>query len=312
MARLLEHRQAPPRIPDKTGDVKMPIIESEADEALENEGVPFIEIGAPEAKAPAKPLPKPSSRPATIPMIRPEAPTPTNTNTIPPATCYRISFQPLPFRSSSLPLSEARLSPELVTFHQPAHAVSLQYRSVVEEIEKQLPGVHPRSLLFESLRPGTGTTSVLLNVAISCAKMDQQRVVVVDANFSRPAVAIRLGLAPAPGMREVLAKTAPLLWTVQKTAIPSLSAVAVGQRPEHPAIDLWPVLLDQLQQRFDWILIDGGEWNHQPEKPALLATASATYLVLAQPDLESTQANDMLADMTMQGGKVRGYVLVQK
>jgi Mrp family chromosome partitioning ATPase len=314
MARLLDQQSLSSRHDDpKENGVSTPMANGqESFEDHDNDGVPFIEVGAPDKRVAVKSVAKTGDRPATIPMLRttslPSAP-PSNA---PVTAFYQISFQPLPTRTWTGRPGEARIPPELVAYHQPLHEISLQYRSVLQEIEDLLPADSSRSLLFGSLRSGIGTTSVLLNLAITCAKQGRHRIAVVDANLGRPAVANRLGVAVAPGIREVLARTAPLMWTIQETAVSGLSAVAAGQRPEHPAIDLWPVLLDQLQQRFDWILIDGGEWNHAPEKPALLATSGATYLVLCQADLESAEANSVLTNISRQGGNLRGYILLQK
>ena len=47
------------------------------------------------------------------------------------------------------------LGPEFVAFHQPNHAVSVQYRSLIAEIATQLPGAKPRVLLIVSAAVGS-------------------------------------------------------------------------------------------------------------------------------------------------------------
>ena len=51
---------------------------------------------------------------------------------------------------------------------------------------------------------------------------------------------------------------------------------------------------------------------HRPEWPALAGTATATYLVLRQADLEKPELNDLLTEVPRLGGRLRGYVLTQR
>ena len=93
------------------------------------------------------------------------------------------------------------LAPELVAFHAPDQPASARYGDLLAsllEAGRVRPGAACRTLLLTAARSEIGTTTVLLNLAITAARQDL-RVVVVDANLRRPAVADRLGLPPAPG-----------------------------------------------------------------------------------------------------------------
>ena len=136
--------------------------------------------------------------------------------------------------------------------------------------------------------------------------------VVVDANFDRPAVADRLGLASAPGLWDMLGRTIPLAWGFQETGLPNLSALTGGNRFGEPSLDIWPLLLDQLRQRFDWVLIDAADWSDRPDLTALSATAAATYLVLRPADLEMPGLDGLFADIPRRGGRLRGYMVAQR
>ena len=63
-------------------------------------------------------------------------------------------------------------------------------------------------LLFAGAADDVGTSTVLLNLAVTLARQEAT-VTVVDAHLARPALADRLGLPPAPGLREVLAGQMP-------------------------------------------------------------------------------------------------------
>src|SRR5205085_8686648 len=105
--------------------------------------------------------------------------------------------------------------PGLVALHLPDHPVSGEYRILRDEIRLQLPDPTPRVLLFTAAAAEAGTTTVLLNLAVTLAREEAPRVLVIDGNVSRPAVARMLALKPTPGLVEVLAKQVPLAWAAQ-------------------------------------------------------------------------------------------------
>lgn len=294
-----------PRPTDATPVVIDPAIAEDEDEG----DIPFIEVGAAVAKTGnLKPSRGVTPVPTILPLTRPatsERQPPVAIENFP---LYRISFQPLPFDREQSEPADHRFARELVAFHQPDHPVSEQYRGLMAEIEAQLGGEPGKTLLFTAAHPAVGTTTVLLNLAISCARRDGTRVALVDANFARPAISQRLGLATSPGLREALAQSVPPVWALQESGQPELCAVASGNPAIPATMDCWPLVLDQLKQRFDWILVDAAEWGH-PELPALAGTCAATYLVLAQPDLAAPELNDLLADIPRHGGRLRGYIL---
>ena len=317
MARLLDtlHAADPRRTPDAKEKPRLvnaaPVV---ADPPVADEDdasdIPFIEVGAAVAKmGNLKPARAANPAPTILPLNRAPA-----IVLEPPAAAiedfplFRITFQPLPFEREPADPADHRFARELVAFHQPDHSISEQYRGLMGELEAQL-GVEPgKTLLFTAAHPSVGVTTVLLNLAISCARRGGTRVAVVDANFARPAMAERLGLAPSPGLREVLGRSVPLVWALQETGQADLIALAAGNPAVPATVDCWPLVLDQLKQRFDWVLVDAAEWGH-PELPALAGTCAATYLILGQADLGAPELNDLLADIPRQGGRLRGYVL---
>jgi Mrp family chromosome partitioning ATPase len=277
----------------------------------DDNGVPFIEVGGPTIKSQLKPSRNLAPSPTIIPLPRTVLEQPPRVAASDELALFRISFQPLPFPDRADGAPEARFARELVAFHQPEHEVSEQYRRLLMDIETQVGADAGKALLFTSALAGAGTTSVLLNLALTRARRDAGKIVVVDANLDRPAVAARLGAAPAPGLREVLARTVPLAWGLQETGQTNLTVLTAGTHAGETAMDLWPLVLDQLRHRFDLVLIDAAEC-HRPEWSALAGTATATYLVLRQADLEKPELNDLLTEVPRLGGRLRGYVLTQR
>src|SRR5262245_34547220 len=170
--------------------------------------VPFVEVGGPEGVVTSIPLPAArveSERPDVIPVPRPVPLPEPETDTeldhdpesvplavpAPDARVLSVSFHRFP--KTGLRLVPGGVSVDVIAFHQPDHPVSGEYRIVRDEIRRQFEEPRPRLLLFAAAAPVAGTTTVLLNTAVSLTQ-DGAKVLVVDANYDRPAVAPRLGV----------------------------------------------------------------------------------------------------------------------
>lgn len=248
------------------------------------EDVPFIEVGGPRPVSGAVP------------------PTPT------PATAlgrggFGIRF--MPFAVGKLP--GRGLTPELVAFHQPDHSVSVQYRSLVAEVVTQLPGSNPRVLMLVGSAAGAGTTTVMLNLAVTLAKQDGTRVAVIDANFARPAVAAKLGVAAGPGLREVLARHTPLAWSLQDTAQANLVALSCGKVTTPVEDFTLAPHVEQLRPRYDWVLIDAGVWGDDASQ--ITDGCDAVYLILPQSDAAKPEVAALQTAILESTGRLRGSVL---
>src|SRR5262249_5535707 len=248
----------------------------------ENSGeIPFIEVGGPGTPLEASPLVLPTTSgrsilrahradqqrgprmPAfAVPVVGPgggQAP-------------RGVVFRPVPVERSPSTLP-ARIAPELITLHQPEHPLSQQYRLLQAALLAQLPGTRPQVLLFTAAAPDLDTTTVLLNVAIASTQLEKPRVAVVDANLNRPAVAQRLGLDSAPGLREVLSGSVPLLRALQVTRQVNLHVLAAGEpgpaNDELLSGDRIRSVLRQLREGFDLVLVDAPWWDGRPQIVAL-------------------------------------------
>jgi len=265
-----------------------------AEEAETGEEVPFIEVG------PHKSMEASASVLATSPPPPYGGGSPAIHETPPPP-----------------PYGGGSLAPELLAFHRPEHAVSQQYCRLLEPLLALAPNGRTQVLLFSAARPGCGTTTVLLNVAITAARHAHRRVVVVDGNLRHPALAERLGLAEVGGFREVLSGGLTLEQALRETDQINLFALTAGKTPtgHGPASGIRLVsetvrsLLRQLRHRFDLVLVDGPRWNGQQDVILLGSACDAVYLVVAEEEAESSQVDDLYQTIPEQGGRLAGCIV---
>ena len=156
---------------------------------------------------------------------------------------------------------------EEIAIDQPESAVRDAPRSMMAEAFRQIrtnlqfsaPAAQQRSVLISSPHPEDGKTTVACNLAMAVAQAGR-RVLLVDANFRRPAVAKVFGLAPGRGLSNVLVGDSAMADCVQPSGQDHLDILATGPIPPNPAellgSEQFRAFLDDATARYDQVLID--------------------------------------------------------
>jgi Mrp family chromosome partitioning ATPase len=267
------------------------------------EAVSFIEVGGLQngLQASADVLAAPPRRAHTeaapsVQVAQPEPPCPTLIETGPLFVAFR-PCQPGP----SIPF------PDLICYHQPDHPASGRYRHLLAQMLPDTNDIATQAILFVGLAPGVGTTTALLNLAVSAAQEGRRRVAVFDLNIRRPAVAKRIGVAPGGWVDEVLAGRAALETVLRPTRIEGLFALCPEVRDEKatsPSAEAVRWILSWLRQHFDLILIDAPSWSENP----MTSAADAVFLVAPEDSLSDSRLSSIAREVARQGGPLRGVI----
>jgi Mrp family chromosome partitioning ATPase len=272
------------------------------------EEIPYIEVGGPRP-----PLAAVMPAPAVL-QPAPPAPPPPTLSPVVESGLMTVRFRAVSAEQVG-PLHTPSFAPELIAYHQPGHAISQQYKDLVTSLLTQAPTDEARVLFYTATSPGAGTTTVVLNTAITLARHNLRRVLVLDINLRRPAVASRLGLPDAPGLREVLSGRLSLEGATQQTAQPGLYVMGVGADVAGPARlagEAMRSLLKQLREHFDFVMIDGPRWDGRPEVVALGCACDAVYLCLPEAEQNAPETVDLMQVIPEQGASLRGCILTSK
>jgi tyrosine-protein kinase Etk/Wzc len=292
---VVEERMAPPGAPVQDARPSPPTDEGPIE-------IPFIEIG-PRRHIETSPglldLPRPAA------PVAPPAPS--------PARPHGVLFRALPPAPHAAETARRpRLAAELVAYHAPGQPASAQYAellSAVLDAAHGRCGPDGRLVQFTAVRPGVGATTVLLNLAITAARQGR-RVIVVDANLRRSAVAERLGMERCPGLTEVLAGDIALAGALRATAQEGLLVLSAGA----PAA-LWADpeslrgLLAALTGQSDLVLIDGPCWDSRSGAASLAAVCEAVFLVVPSAEADTPPARELVHSLPAQGVPLAGCIL---
>ena len=178
--------------------------------------------------------------------LRARSPQPPVTESAPPPRVAPVAEAPL------VPVSHAGVSPPgdvavvdramlttngLLVPGAPVGALAEEFRLVKRHLMvtartlRQKDATRARTILVCSAKPNDGKTYCALNLAISMAAEREVEVILIDADFAKPDVMNRLGLADGLGLLDVLADpTIDIETCVVRTDIPQLSVLPAGTK----------------------------------------------------------------------------------
>ncbi|WP_157264938.1 XrtA-associated tyrosine autokinase [Azohydromonas aeria] len=259
---------------------------------LRNAGAVSSPPAGPEADAPAG-SPAATAAPGAavaVAAARPAAPTELPAvvraaelpQPAPAAAPQPVTPRPVPMTSRRVELDLQRLAAaNFVTPGAPRSRIADQYRVIKRPLianalgKGAAPVAHGNRIMVTSALPGEGKTFTAVNLALSIAAEMDTTVMLVDADVGRPSVLRTLGLAPGPGLLDVLEGRATMPEVLLRTNVDKLVLLPSGtlhdRTTELLASDGMHQLLQEVAQRYeDRIIIF--------DSPPLLLTTEARAL----------------------------------
>jgi protein-tyrosine kinase len=119
-------------------------------------------------------------------------------------------------------------------------------------------GLH--SIVVSSALSGEGKTLTSMNLALVCAQLKDQRVLLIDGDLRSHGLTKLMGELPAPGLSDVLAGEEPFESAIFATDQPNLYVLGAGSNDAPPAElfagSRWKELLGWAAETFKTVLVD--------------------------------------------------------
>jgi capsular exopolysaccharide synthesis family protein len=167
-------------------------------------------------------------------------------------------------------------------------------------------------LLVSGTAPGEGKTTTVLNLAKLLA-VSGENTVVIDCDLRRAALHNRLGVAREPGLTDFFVKQRELSSLIQPTRTKNLFVLAAGPLPPNPpailARENVTDMLDQLRERFRWIIVDSPPLASVTDALLLARHADSTVLVIQHDKVDKRVVKRSLLALRKATNSVLGAVL---
>ena len=170
-----------------------------------------------------------------------------------------------------------------------------------------------KAITVTSPVPGAGTTTAVINLARSFAEANFA-VAVVDGNLQKPALAHYLGIPHEPGLSNILNGQADLAEVLQTTPFEGLSALTSGTPTSATAGELigssrFRGLMDDLRDKFDYVLIDGGALSSGSDAQVLAHESEGVLIVVRYKLTKQADLRSTVQQLHAVGAKPIGVVL---
>ncbi len=159
---------------------------------------------------------------------------------------------------------------------------------------------------------GEGKSITLLNLAISFAE-DGQKVLLIDADLRRPAMARLLVENARPGLSNLLADMTTEAEAIRKEIRPNLDILFSGDVPPNPTGLLgsqrFENLMASLSKKYDYILVDTPPVNAVSDACIVANVLDGVLYLVRQNKTEKESVKRGINQLNLVGAKLLGFVL---
>lgn len=169
-----------------------------------------------------------------------------------------------------------------------------------------------RSIGVASCARHEGVTTVATGLAVAAARLSADPVLLIDANFSNPALHAAFGLSQGPGLAEVLMNEASLAEVAQVTPLPNLKILTAGEPARLPRTPVDPAafgqLVDSLWTEPGLVVVDLPPVDDGSAAWTFAGVLAGTLLVVEAERIHAQAARRAKTTLEQQGAHLLGVV----
>ena len=159
---------------------------------------------------------------------------------------------------------------------------------------------------------GEGKSITMLNLAISFAEAGQ-KVLLIDADMRRPALARLLIEKATPGLSNVLAGITSAQESIRRDIYPNLDILFSGDIPPNPSEllgnDRMRQLIEEMSLLYDYILVDTPPVNAVSDTCIVANMLDGVLYLVRQNKAEKEAVRAGVNQLELVGAKLLGFVL---
>lgn len=186
------------------------------------------------------------------------------------------------------------------------------YKTLRTNIRFFLTGEGCKKFCITSSNMGEGKSITMLNLAISFAEAGQ-RVLLIDADLRRPAMARLLIEKATPGLSNVLAGLSSKEEAVRKEVYPNMDILFSGDIPPNPSellsSDKMRELIESFSLEYDYILVDTPPVNAVSDTCVVANVLDGVLYLVRQNKTEKEAVVRGVNQLKLVGANLLGFVM---
>lgn len=169
-----------------------------------------------------------------------------------------------------------------------------------------------KKFCLTSGQAGEGKSITLLNLAISIAQTGK-KVLLIDADLRRPAMARLMVEKASPGLSEVLVGEVRTADAIRPEIYPNLDILFSGEIPPNPSEILsseqMQELIESSSENYDYILVDTPPVNVVTDACVIANLLDGVMLLVWQNRSKKDSIQQAINNLQLTGANILGYIL---
>ncbi|CEN91465.1 CPSC/CAPB subfamily ATPase [[Clostridium] sordellii] len=201
----------------------------------------------------------------------------------------------------------------LITRRDPKSPISEAYRTIRTNIEFSNLDKEIKTILVTSSQQNEGKSTVIANLAVSFAGMEDKKVLVVESDLRNPTVHRMFNLSNSHGITEILTGQKSFEECVHTTEVKGLNVITCGKIPPNPSEMLaskkMKAFINSLKDYYDYIFIDAPPIGIITDAGIVSTYTDGTMLVVASKEVDIDMVKIAKGRLEKVNANILGIVL---
>lgn len=202
---------------------------------------------------------------------------------------------------------------KLITKKDPKSPISEAYRTIRTNIEFSNLDEEIKTIVVTSSQQNEGKSTVIANLAVSFASMEDKKVLVVEGDLRNPTVHRMFNVSNTHGITEILTNQKSFGECVHVTEVDGLHVLSCGKIPPNPSEMLgskkMKFFIESLKDRYDYIFIDAPPIGIITDAGVISTYADGTMLIVASKEVDVEMVKVAKERLEKVNANVLGVVL---
>lgn len=201
----------------------------------------------------------------------------------------------------------------LITRQDPKSPISEAYRTIRTNIEFSNLDEEIKTIVVTSSQQNEGKSTVIANLAVSFAGMEDKKILVVEGDLRNPTVHRMFNVSNTHGITDILTNQKSFDECVHVTEIKGLHVLSCGKIPPNPSEMLASKkmrhFIDSLRDYYDYIFIDAPPIGIITDAGIVSTYVDGTILVVASKEVDVEMAKIAKERLEKVNSNLLGVVL---
>ncbi|CEN83686.1 MAG: CpsD/CapB family tyrosine-protein kinase [Paeniclostridium sordellii] len=201
----------------------------------------------------------------------------------------------------------------LITRRDPKSPISEAYRTIRTNIEFSNLDKEIKTIVVTSSQQNEGKSTVIANLAVSFAGMEDKKVLVVEGDLRNPTVHRMFNVSNTHGITEILTGKRSFQECVYRTEVQGLDVITCGKIPPNPSEMLaskkMKAFIESLKDYYDYIFIDAPPIGIITDAGIVSTYTDGTMLVVGSKEVDIDMVKIAKSRLEKVNANILGLVL---